>query len=212
MLASTLSVRRQTKHISDLIAFDRAHFGVCRQTTWPDRYGYSSRPPIQRSERGPAVPLAAWAAATTRADTLGIKWGCAEHRAKVPTSDLSSREVTQVPPFSTEFLVALEHIAGNSNAEIGLQIFASAILLTVHASLGFIDIHQVAKFDVSQTVVRGASTSRKVQKKRGLPRPSASIPGGSSGKSNWLKPIMAFIQSYCQSRMVSQIHCTGDKW
>ena len=92
--------------------------------------------------------------------------------------DQESRRAAQVPPFRLEFLAELEKLAQDDNVELGLKLFASDILLTVHAILRFSDIRRIATFSETHDVIHGTLAACKVKKKHGSTRPFAAVRRG----------------------------------
>ena len=139
-LTTINSIRRQMKHISDLIKFTITHFGDIRKLQGQISAVIIRDFLIPIKVRWHTVPPKARSAITTWADTLQIDWRTNDNLVKSAIVDVVGRKAAQAPPFPLGFLILLERLTENEEAEIGLKLFASAILLTVRASLRFIDI------------------------------------------------------------------------
>ena len=201
-LTSINSIRRQMKHISGLINFTISKFGSVAKLQ-----GHVSSVIIRDflidiKSRGHSVPLAARSAITTWSDTLQMDWRCSDHLVKSAVMDLTCRKVAQAPPFPLKLLVRLEELVEDENKEIGLKLFASAILLTVHASLRFSDVQRMATFAETEEVIHGSLTACKVRKQHGLPWPLAALRKGFTNKGTWRWPVMDFHQAYYANQRV----------
>ena len=161
------------------------------------------------------MPHAARDAITTWADKLQMDWRRNDHLVKSATSDLVGRKVAQAPPCTSEFLVLLERLTRREGAEIGSKLFASPILLTVHASRRFSDAQRIATFTETDEVIHATLTACKVRKQHGLPRPFASLRKGFTNKGTWHLPIMDFHHAYYSAQHVLPtftIPALNDKW
>ena len=201
-LTSINSIRSQMKHISDLIKFTISKYGSISKLEGHVSSVIIRDFLIDTKERGHSVPLAARSAITTWGDTLQMDWRCSDHLVKSAVLDLTSRKVAQAPPFPLNFLVRLEKLVEQEDMEIGLLLFASAILLTVHASLRFSDIQRISTFTETEDVIHGSLTACKVRKQHGLPWPFAALRMGFTNKRSWHRPIMDFRQAYYQNQRV----------
>ena len=214
-LTTINSIRRQMKHISDLIKFTVTHFGDIEKLQGQLSAVIIRDFLIQIKVRGHTVPLAARSAITTWADTLQLDWRSNDNLVKSAIGDSVGRKVAQAPPFTLEFLILLERITENEEAEIGLKLFASAILLTVHASLRFSDIQRISTFTETDEVIHGTLTACKVRKQHGLPWPFASLRKGFTNKGTWHRPIMDFRNAYYSGQHVLPtftIPTINDEW
>ena len=214
-LTSIASIRRQMKHISDLIKYTVIHFGSVKKLQGQISAVIIRDFLIHIKTRGHTVPLAARAAISTWAETLQIDWKFNDNLVKSAMIDQESRKVAQAPPFRLEFLVKLEKITQDDNIEIGLKLFASAILLTVHDSLRFSDIQRIATFNETDDVIHGTLAACKVKKQHGLPWPFAAVRRGFLDSGVWHKPIMDFRHAYYSAQKVLPtftIPIIDDEW
>ena len=111
---------------------------------------------------------------STWSGKLKLDWDCAGRLIRSDVTDLS-RMIEQDPPFSLEFLIKPECLSGQENDEIGLRLFASEILLTVHDSLRFSDKQRIATQEESDSVLYGTLEACKVRRQHGLQWPFASL-------------------------------------
>ena len=214
-LTTINTIRRQMKHISDLIGYTISHFGGVAKLQGQISAVIIRDFLIHIRARGHTVPLAARAAISTWAETLQMDWRYSDNLVRSAMIDREGRKVAQAPPFKLKFLLLLEELIENEDTKIGLKLFAAAILLTVHASLRFSDIQRMATFNETNEVIHGTLTACKVKKQHGLPWPFAALRKGFNNKGNWHRPILDFRQAYYSTQRVFPtftIPLINDEW